>query len=365
MKKALLPFFTLLLLFTLTGCSLFEKRKGEKLTAEQVEKQYGKAVVLIQVQYYYSARLGNLTLWFSGISDDGEMQNVVEEEKDVTKSLAYGTGFFISADGKIATNNHVASPIIDTKTIESRFAALLSYLQQNLHEQINSYTDQIGELHNYWLNAPSGSVEEYEIEQRRSALQQERDELQSTVDKLSTLSAADMQVTLHARLGVAYNNTFVTGSSDFQECVVINSDADHDLAVLQLKGKKLPQDCTFIDITKKAADADDSPVDDQGQPIDVDKIELGTQLYLIGYNLGPALALTQDGVKAQITQGTVSQNTDNVKMMYSIPTLQGSSGSPVLDQYGNFVAVNFAGLNGTQGFNYGIKGKYLRQLLER
>ena len=29
------------------------------------------------------------------------------------------------------------------------------------------------------------------------------------------------------------------------------------------------------------------------------------------------------------------------------------------------VAVNYAGLNGTQNFNYGIRVKYLRQLLEK
>ncbi len=41
--------------------------------------------------------------------------------------------------------------------------------------------------------------------------------------------------------------------------------------------------------------------------------------------------------------------------MYSIPALQGSSGSPVINQYGELVAINFAGINSTQGFNYRIE----------
>lgn len=49
--------------------------------------------------------------------------------------------------------------------------------------------------------------------------------------------------------------------------------------------------------------------------------------------------------------------------MYSIPALQGSSGSPVVNQYGELVAINFAGINGTQGFNYGIRVERLREIV--
>ena len=87
------------------------------------------------------------------------------------------------------------------------------------------------------------------------------------------------------------------------------------------------------------------------------------KLYMIGYNQGPTLALTNDGIKVQITQGYISQNTDSIKIMYSIPALQGSSGSPVVNQYGELVAINFAGINNTQGFNYGIRVERLREIV--
>ena len=51
--------------------------------------------------------------------------------------------------------------------------------------------------------------------------------------------------------------------------------------------------------------------------------------------------------------------------MYSIPTLPGSSGSPVVNLQGQLVAINFAGINGTQNFNYGIRVKYLKDLINR
>ena len=85
---------------------------------------------------------------------------------------------------------------------------------------------------------------------------------------------------------------------------------------------------------------------------------------MIGFNLGPQLALTSEGVKAQITEGEISQNTDNIKIMYTIPSLHGSSGSPVVNTYGDLIAINFAGLDGTQSFNYGIKSEHLITLLQ-
>lgn len=107
-----------------------------------------------------------------------------------------------------------------------------------------------------------------------------------------------------------------------------------------------------------------APYNADGEYIDVDNPQLGEHLYLMGYNLGPTLAITDQGLKAQITEGSISQNTDDVQLMYTIPTLGGSSGSPVVDAYGNLICVNYAGLKSTQSFNYGIKAKHLRKLVK-
>ena len=50
--------------------------------------------------------------------------------------------------------------------------------------------------------------------------------------------------------------------------------------------------------------------------------------------------------------------------MYSIPTLPGSSGSPIIDERGNLVAVNFAGIVNTQSFNYGVLSKHLTKIID-
>lgn len=149
-------------------------------------------------------------------------------------------------------------------------------------------------------------------------------------------------------LGVAYDDTYVTDWSDFKECVVIKkaNDKNIDLAIIQLKGKKTPKDIENIFSLKEIEYSK--------------KININDNVYMIGFNHGIALANTNYGIQSQFTHGTVTQAPDNVKILYSIPTLPGSSGSPVMDKWGHLVAINFAGIG--EGFNFGIPSLALAKL---
>lgn len=359
MKKLSLLSTLLTACLCLASCA----EKGEKLSASQIEEKFGKSVVLVQNQYFYSTNFGDLTIYFTGIDEDGELDDVAVDESDITMVTSYGTGFFVSADGKIATNSHVANPAIDMQEVRSNISNIKAAVETVYDNAVSATNDSINMMQNYWMNAPSGSALEAQIEYERDRLINQRDQLQEMASRIRNVDISNIEINIHAKIGIAYNNTFITNTTDFKECVLVKDDDEHDVAVIQLKDKKTPEDCHPFTVAKAAAKSDSVPHDAEGNPIDIDKLALGTKLYLIGYNLGPALALTKDGVKAQITEGTLSQNTDDVKMMYTIPTLHGSSGAPVVDEYGNFVGINFAGIGSTQNFNYGVKAKYLRKLL--
>ena len=94
-----------------------------------------------------------------------------------------------------------------------------------------------------------------------------------------------------------------------------------------------------------------------------EEIKINQDLYMIGYNAGLVLGVTQQGIKVQLTSGKLTQTPDGQRLLYSIPTVQGSSGSPVIDAYGKFVGVNFAKLNGSDNFNFGIPVKKVVKFL--
>lgn len=75
---------------------------------------------------------------------------------------------------------------------------------------------------------------------------------------------------------------------------------------------------------------------------------------MIGFNRGFLLANTKQGIKSQFTSGKISQEGDGEKILYTIPTLEGSSGSPIVDKWGNLVGVNFAKLTNSQNFSFGV-----------
>ena len=84
---------------------------------------------------------------------------------------------------------------------------------------------------------------------------------------------------------------------------------------------------------------------------------------MIGFNAGFVLANTRKGIKVQMTGGRITQLPDGDRLLYSIPAMQGSSGSPVINEWGNLVGVNFAKMNGSDNFNFGIPIQKVRQFV--
>ena len=73
----------------------------------------------------------------------------------------------------------------------------------------------------------------------------------------------------------------------------------------------------------------------------------------------------QDGIKPQTQHGKISNTSEKYRVGFDAPTLSGSSGSPVINKKHELVAVNNSGIGGTQGFNYGVRVNYLRELYDK
>lgn len=360
--KRLLPLFALLLL-------LFASCKRE-LTQAELFDENKSGVVLILNKYYYKIKLPNgQSMFFSDLDKDGDLENVTLDVNEIRNNCSWmsGTGFFVDNNGTIMTNRHVAQPSIDENNIKAGYRNLIRAVQQYYEYQKQQLSDRFDELEKnkeqYAYNEEYDDVEEgyysndariNEIEQEQSKLKSQYDQCDQAIQQLNELDdPRALRISSVCELGIAYNNTHVTGVEDFlgkNPCVVIKTSdlEDVDLALIQLKNKRTPGDAKVFTI------------EDEDLPL-----EMGQPLYMIGYNAGPDLAKTSTGIQAQMTSGKVTQLPDGQRVLYDIATVQGSSGSPVIDAEGNLVAVNFAKLRVSDNFNFGIPLKRVKEFMKR
>ena len=372
MKQLKLFFLSLFAIVSLVACDSTK-------TSDQILTECGSGVVMVANQFYYKITLPTGKVWyFTGFDADGDLENWTMDLAEIQKNkkMITGTGFLISKDGKILTNRHVAAPSITLSDTKKSVRSLLNSMAEMVRMEMESMSERYDELENekrscYSYNEYDGNFyvdneKLQEIEQEQAELKEAYDGDSEIKNSIKTLDLSELKVEPVCEIGIAYNNTFVTKISDFIPCVVtsVSNKENVDLAMLQLKNKQSPEGKFIFAVSEE--DEEQGLIDkvkDIFASSDKDELQTEQKLYMIGFNAGFSLSNTSQGIKAQITSGTISQKPDNDKIMYTIPSLPGSSGSPVVNEYGKLVAVNFAGVTGTQSFNYGIQVKRVRQFV--
>lgn len=307
----------------------------KKMNSEEIYSLQSSGVVLIVNDFYYSARVNSLDVYFTGVDDDGDPIGLTTAEDEAIEDCyeLYGTGFFISADGQIMTNRHVVHPTIDKTEVSKS-------IRKAFKELFKEEKEKSAKLWNQYEGNPSAQKEIYDDWKIYS----------DAYDAVDEMSADEITITTHANLFIVYNNSHVVKEGDLKPCVTmaVSEDENVDLAIIQLKDGETPEDSYIFSL----------------YPEDKDKeLTMDQRLYMIGFNRGTKIAKTTQGYRSQCYSGHVTQKSDGEQILYSIPSLPGSSGSPVVDQRGYLVAVNYSGISNTQNFNYGIPSRLIRQFL--
>lgn len=365
-----------LLSFVFTGCNT-------KKTPKELFDEYRSGVVLILNQYYFRMKLPNdQYMYFSDFDSNGDLTfYTTPQEIKNKKALMFGSGFFIDSKGTIMTNRHIVSPEIDKIRVKNQLNNLLESLKNYYNLQLEQLQQQYADFENqrseYAYNDDEGNT--YydpnvisQIDNQESGLEYKFDSLKNDRDRImdGNLSLEQLDIEPVCEIGIAYDGTFVTKINDFFEgngCVVIkvSNKQDVDLALIQLRNQTTPGNIKAFDVYQR----------NEGQNLlqDAQKLlfgnpkkktlEIDQELYMIGYNDGPVLANTKQGIRVQMTSGKITQLPDGERLTYSIPAIAGSSGSPVIDKDGHLVAVNFAGLTTGDNFNFGIPLNKIRAFL--
>ncbi len=333
---------------------------------KEIEQDQASGIVLVQNKSFYEVKMPNdESLYFTSYDADDGIKGLSFEADSVEVAVNFGTGFFVGEDGTIATNAHVISNSIDDKDIQKSIGSFFESLKSLLSAAYDEKAEALQQL-NYAYEIANYSPEIsysdfYAIKEARDALVAEMNEMQSTYSVLDDMRANDCEVKYHNDVSIAYNDTHVTKNSDFTSCVIKKTDSEHDLALIQLNTKKTPEGKYVFTVEEEDPYEHYSFGDKIKSTMSGDKNE---RLFVHGFNMGPVLGETKEGLKAQFTSGSVSQHTAD-QLMYTIPTLGGSSGSPVVNRDGQLVGVNSAKVRDTQSFNIGIRVKHLKNLLDK
>lgn len=346
---------------------LFEYKKQAPLTTEELYNKYSKSVALIKHSYLYKIRIADKDYYFKSYDHStGELSELLSlDEAKKDPNVVWGTGFFIDDKGKMLTCRHVVD-VMPSKDDEKAILDWFRVKAQTNLSDLNTYRSEIENSYLkvsnllYLYGASMSSFNYFQFTEKKNELKEKYDDISSKIkfwEYFSTIATNPNNFVSKTSLqfGIFLNDTTTTTMDDYIKCksVKISSDENVDLAIIQTTDKKLPDDKIVPLNFHRITDIDKTPV------------KLTEKVRMIGFNYGIQMANTSKGIKSQITEGTISQNSDEFKMLYTIPALQGSSGSPIFDEYGQLISVNYAGVTNSQSFNFGIQAKKIKAFLDK
>lgn len=325
-KKTWLIAAAAALVLLVCGTGLFFMK--DRLFPVNIAEKYGNAVVIIRHDYVYKVDLGDNHYAYFTKTEKGFTEYDAGKNKPVSIT---GTGFFVSPDGKIITNRHVAVPWDndeDTKALKQAIDNLISVVVAQLEQRksVEILSGLLGKKNNAAL-------------------------LSMQVQKLNKLQPVVSGETVF--IGAGLNDTHIESNNDMIGCLYLRDSGDRtvDVAMIQVKNKALPAKVKeYVHL--------DNAVTDNGS------LKPGMKLTMIGYPTGFFLGKTTEGLKASVQEGTLSRAPDDVNIGHNLPAVPGSSGSPVFDGYGHLVGVNNQQLSDTQTFNFAILARHAVELYQ-
>ena len=276
-------------------------------------------------------------------------ENLLKEE--TAKPIQYtGTAFFVSEDGKLITNKHVACP---WKCISDEDRQAINDLIGRIRENmlpIDPIHNLVGAQTLYYSSNSSFKFVIEALIKKGAKL----NDVNSWINRFKNSPIAIDGESDFLRIGLADHNY---NSAD--ELLPVSlcdtlSDNNIDLALIQLNTKQTPQEVNKVVNLSYAI-------------VDEKKIEpLGETYSYIGYPLGLWLNLKNNngGLTPRLNEIKVARKPGKNDIELQAEMIGGASGSPILDNKGRLVGVAYKTLPSTS-ISYGVLAKYAVELYEK
>lgn len=278
--------------------------------------------------------------WYVGQNSNGEW--VLSKSSEGMKAFEYtGTAFFISKDGDLGTNRHIAAPweYIDNK--------LKEFIQQEMQlyrslKALDKYPEMAMLIRLFNQAIESGQMDSNII-----------------IAWLERFQKSEIEISgSHTYFGIGLTGTRIDNILDLQQCQVIaeSGDVNKDVALIRLKSRKTPDYIVgmgaIYDIEQ--ARLDESTLKPQEE-----------EFTIVGYPKGELVGMSNGNeLRPTMHKATLSKVPDDDKMQIQTVGIGGQSGSPVFDKKHRLVGVLFGGLNGTE-ITYCTNIKHLKNLYDK
>lgn len=273
--------------------------------------------------------------WYMGIGPNGKLQ--VNTSTEGLSPLGYtGTAFFISKDGEMGTNRHIAVPW------EYRDAEDEENIRQQMEKARQATSGNLYELLAYNVMTGALSAEDANAWLRR---------YQNSPLEISGK---------HAFFGIGLTGSKVNNQIDLQQAQVIaeSGDPKKDVALIRLNSRKTPD---YIVKMGAIYDIEHARVDERSlKPQD-------EELTIIGYPMGETVTNeTFNGkeLRPTIHKASLSKTPDDNQIQIQAVGIGGQSGSPVIDKSHRLVGVLCSGFKGTE-VTYCCNIKHLVELYDK
>lgn len=295
-------------------------------TDSELYMKYNNSIVMLVGQYHYEITAGSLNpniLLNAGIPGkfqwDGE-HLIPEGDPQYGEIISFATGFFVSKDGHILTNLHVTKPWL--------FDGIIADIEEYCKDTFHQY-----------------------------AAKRDLEIMVFGGNEKMMLDAYTSQIKVEGKLdGLLFlPNGKYFSSENVIQCRVVSAgdDINIDVSLVQSDKGELPRNSRYINIT-------------DSMDVNNSAIEVGKHMYTLGFPQGIGLQdlKSEKGVQVLARGGSIIHDSNEFKFGFDAASFSGASGSPIFNEYGMLIGVLNSGSAKTQGFNYGIKTKYVKELIE-
>lgn len=254
----------------------------------------------------------------------------------------WGTAFFISSEGELGTNRHVACPWTADAEDPSVSADIKTKMQAIINDLCENYTNNVAKRN--YMKSRYGVDIPYDKE---------------TAARFDLLKKSDFEISGHHEfLGIVLPGQNFSSTEDLSRCQVIaeSGDARKDVAIIRMNTPRTPD---FI-VNRGYYRMENARLDET-------KLKVNEALSCIGYPTGGTLGYDIGNgkeLRPTFTNFTVAKTPDENQFQVQGVSLGGNSGSPVFDQERNLVGVLWGGLRRSDNITFICNIKHLNDLYQ-